>query len=432
MSETNSIKLSNFIPLSNIDIQFKEDEETGTKHLFLKGVAHGFKTNLKYILIRQSATRKAVRRFNAEQKAGRIHQIWIDHAYINPFGTSTPSEKVIGHVDTYSSDDKGANFAMDINPDHPSKIHQAILRRDINGVSIGANVKREDLICSIDGNQIMGDECEHYWGQKLENGDRVVMEIDDYSLDELTVTAKQADPDGVINLSNIADATLTFSLDAYDKEGKLIENGLVIQKDIQGENLKNTKKYDKDDTNMTGQAGSDNDKADEKSGVSLDKFDQLVDTVSKIKASTDASNVALLSYLQAQENKEKDTLLAQKTEIVSRIIAKNKDFGEDELLALELSYLQKLEKAIIPAEDTDNINQSFGVAQITDDVGEPAKELKLNRADVKAWMRVRMGLTPEAPKHIQAKVKARLNGESYNGDDRFLQYLLDKNKELDK
>jgi len=431
MSETNSIKLSNFIPLSNIDIQFKEDEETGIKHLYLKGVAHGFKSNLKHIKIRQSATRKAVRRFNAEQKAGRIHQIWIDHAYINPFGTSTPSEKVIGHVDTYSSDEKGANFSMDINPDHPSQIHQAILRRDINGISIGADVKRENLYCSIDGNQIMGDDCEHYWGQKLESGKYVDMEVDDYTLDELTVTAKQADPDGLINLSNISDATLTFTLDAYDKEGKLIENGLIVQKDIQGESLKNTEKYDRIDTNMTGQADVDNEIAEDKSEVTLDKFNQLVDAVGKVQASTDASNDALLKYLQAQERKEKDTLTAQKQKVVSRIIAKpNNEFDEEELLKLDLNYLEKLEKAIIPVEDNaDKINQDFGSARIVDNDGKPTEKLTLSREDKKAWMRVKMGLAPEAPKHIQAKVRARLNGESYNRDDKFLQYLLDKNKE---
>lgn len=428
MSETNSIKLSNFIPLSSIDIQFKEDEDTGVKHLYLKGIAHGFKTNLKHINISQSATRKAVRKFNADQKAGRIHQIWIDHAYINPafLGNATPSQHVIGHVDDYKfSEKEGAKFVMDINPDHPSQIHKAILRRDINGVSIGASIKKEDLMCSIDGKELMGDDCEHYWGQKLDSGEVVVMNVENYDLDELTVTAKQADPEGLINLS---DPTLTFTLDAYDKDGKIIENGLVIQKNIEGESLKNAKKYDRVDTNMTKEADVDNDIANDKSGVTLDKFNTLVDTVGKIQASADASNSALLKYLKAQEQKEDDKLVAQKQDIVNRIIAKSKEFSAEELLKLDVSYLEKLERAIVPVEKLE-VNQSFGSAQIIDTDGEPTEKLTLSREDKKAWMRIRMGLSPEAPKHIQAKVRARLNGESYNGNDKFLQYLLDKSKE---
>ena len=79
MFDENSIRLSNFIPLSNIHFEFTEDQDTDVKHLFLKGIAHGFKPNLRFIKIRQTATRKAVRRFNAEQKAGRIHQ--VGHAW---------------------------------------------------------------------------------------------------------------------------------------------------------------------------------------------------------------------------------------------------------------------------------------------------------------------------------------------------------------
>ncbi len=100
MSDENSFRLNNFIPLSDIRFEFTEDEGTDVKHLYLEGIAHGFKVNLKHIKIREGATRKAVRRFNKEQKEGRIHQVWIDHAYMNFFGTA-PSEKVIGHVDDY-------------------------------------------------------------------------------------------------------------------------------------------------------------------------------------------------------------------------------------------------------------------------------------------------------------------------------------------
>jgi len=428
MSETNSIKLSNFIPLSNIDIQFKEDDDTGVKHLYLKGIAHGFKTNLKNINISQSATRKAVRKFNADQKAGRIHQIWIDHAYINPafLGNATPSNHVIGHVNDYKfSEKEGAKFTMDVNPDHPSQIHKAILRRDINGVSIGANVKKEDLICSEDGNQLMGDDCDHYWGQKLDSGKVVIMNVENYELDELTVTAKQADPEGLINLS---DPSLSFTLDAYDKDGKVIENGLIIQKDTEGESLKNAKKYDRVDTNMTKEADVDNDHANDKSEVTLDKFNKLVDAVADIKQSVGNSNDALVSYLKLQEQKETDKLTVEKQDIVSRIVAKSKEFNTEELLKLDKNYLEKLERAIVPTEELE-VNQSFGSAQVIDEAGSNKEKLTLSREDIKAWTRVRMGLSPEAPTHIQAKVKARLSGESYNEDDKFLQYLLDKSKE---
>jgi len=434
MSDENSIRLSNFIPLSNIHFEFTEDKDTGVKHLFLKGIAHGFKPNLKYIKIRQTATRKAVRRFNAEQKAGRIHQVWIDHAYINPFGTSTPTEKVVGHVDDYKfSEKEGAKFKMDINPDHPSQIHKAILRRDIDGVSIGADVKRDDLYCSICNNNMFGDDCEHYMGQKLDSGKIVHMEVDDYSLDELTITAKQADPEGKIafsELSNDTDYTVTFSLDTYDKTGKLIEKGVKLQKDIRGESLKNTNKYDKVDTNMTGQADVDNDHAKEKSDVDI-KVSNLENAINAIKQSVDKSNSALEDYLKAQVSKENDNLLAQKRVIVTRIIAKNKDFGEEELLALDVSYLEKLEKAILPAveEDEGLKNTSFGQAQVGRD-DKPKSNLVLSRDDIKAWMRLRMGYkTPAAPKEIQAKVRARLNGESYDaGEGSFVAYLMNKEK----
>lgn len=434
MSDENSIRLSNFIPLSNIHFEFTEDQDTGVKHLYLKGIAHGFKPNLKYIQIRQTATRKAVRRFNTEQKAGRIHQVWIDHAYIS-FLATAPSEKVIGHVDEYKfSEKEGAKFKMDINPDHPSQIHKAILRRDIDGISIGADVKREDLYCSVDGNNMFGDDCEHYVGQKLENGKFVLMEVDDYSLDELTVTAKQADPEGKVHFSELsgnADSTITFSLDTYDKDGKLVDLGIKLQKDIVGESLKNTEKYNEVDTNMTGKGDVDNDPSNENKGVPLDKFNELVDTVTKLSASADASNSALVDYLKSQEKKEADALLAQKKEIVNRIIALNKDFGEEELLALDVSYLEKLEKAILPAseEDENDLNQSFGTAQMgRDEAGKD--KIKLSRADIKAWTRFRMGYkTAQAPKHIQAKVRARLNGETYAGEDSFVAYLMEKNKE---
>lgn len=434
MSEQNSIRLSNFIPLSNIKFEFTEDEDTGVKHLFLKGIAHGFKPNLKFIQIRKTATRKATRRFNAQQKAGRIHQVWIDHAYTNPYANSTPTEKVIGHVDEYKfSDDEGAKFKMDINPDHPSQIHKAILRRDIDGVSIGADVKREDLYCSVDGNNMFSDDCEHYMGQQLDNGKFVLMEVDDYTLDELTITAKQADLEGKVNLSQmseIVDATITFSLDAYDKEGKIIKSGLKLQKDVQGESLKNTEKYDKDEKNMPEQDNVDNDHENVKSDVTLDKFNQLVDAVTTIKQSVDANNSALTDYLQAQKKKDDDILISQKTEIVNRIIAKNKDFGKEELLVLELSYLEKLEKAITPAstEDKSVTNTSFGTALAGREDDVTKSKFQLSREDKKAWARLRMGYkTPQAPKHIQARVRARLNGETYAGEDSFIAYLMDKN-----
>jgi len=438
MSNENSIRLSNFIPLSNIHFELTEDKDTGVKHLFLEGIAHGFKPNLKFIQIRKTATRKAVRRFNAEQKAGRIHQVWIDHAYINPsfLGNPTPTEKVVGHVNDYKfSEKEGAKFKMDINPDHPSQIHKAIMRRDIDGISIGADVKKEDLYCSIDGNNIFGDDCEHYVGQKLDDGKFVLMEVDDYTLDELTVTAKQADPEGKVHFSDLSgytDSTITFSLDTYDTDRKFVEQGVKLQKDIQGESLKNTNKYDKVDTNMTGQADVGNDHTDEKSEVTLDKFNELVDTVTTMKQSVDKSTSAVESYFKAQEQKEKDALIAQKSVIVTRIMAKNKDFGEDELLALDVSYLEKLEKAILPPSDDDEnvTNTSFGTAQVGRDDKVKSK-ITLNRDDIKAWARLKMGYkTPKAPSHIVAKVKARLNGEEVDiGNESFVAYLLDKNKE---
>jgi len=436
MFNENSIRLSNFIPLSNTKLEFTEDEGTDVKHLFLEGIAHGFKTNLKFIQIREGATRKAVRRFNAEQKAGRIHQVWIDHAYANFFGSSTPTEKVIGHVNDYGYTKNGARFKMDINPDHPSKIHLAVMRKDIDGISIGADVNHKDLYCSICKAPMYGEDCNHYAGQKLENGDRVIMEVDDYSLDELTITAKQADPDGKINLSELnnekVDSTITFSLDVYDTDGKIVENGMKLQKDIQGETLKKIKKYDEVDTKMTKQADVDNNKAVEGSNVTLDKFNQLVDAVANIKQSVDNNNTAMANYLQAQEQKENDTLLAQKSDVVNKIMAKSKEFSKEELLTLELSYLEKLEKAIIPVEEkTDSLNQSFGNAILPkEEFSDADKNLKLSRDDVKAWMRLKMGFkTPQAPVHIRSKVRAGLYGDVDQTDDTFLQYLLGKDKE---
>lgn len=434
MSNENSIRLSNFIPLSNLRFEFTEDQDTGVKHLYLEGIAHGFEANLKHIKIRQGATRKAVRRFNAEQKAGRIHQVWIDHAYINPsfLGNPTPSQYVIGHVDEYGFKEKeGARFKMDINPDHPTQIHKAILRQDIDGVSIGADVKKENLYCSIDDKNIFSDECEHTIGEKLENGETVGMEVDDYSLDELTVTAKQADPDAKIRFSELSnnkmDSSITFSLDTYDKNRELIEKGINFQKD-KGESLKKIKKYDRVDTNMTEQASVDNDKSIE-SAVSLEKFNQLVDAVDNMKQSMETNSNALVSYLQVQEQEKADTLLTQKREIVVKIMAKSKEFSEEELLKLELNYLNKLEKAIVPIVEAE-LNQTFGTAHVPKDDEDAKNKLELSRDDIKTWMRLKMGFkTPKAPKHIRAKVKARLNGESINGDDTFLQYLLDKEKE---
>ena len=335
------------------------------------------------------------------------------------------------------SEKEGAKFKMDINPDHPSQIHKAILRRDIDGISIGADVKRENLYCSVDGKNMFGDECEHYIGQKLDDGKVVLMEVDDYSLDELTVTAKQADPEGKINFSELSnnnyDSSITFSLDTYDKEGKLVERGINLQKDIQGESLKNAKKYDRVETNMDGQADVDNDKSSTKSSISETKFNQLVDTVAAIKQSVEASsetskasNDALAKYLQAQDDKDAEVILRSKQEIVNRITAKSKEFSDEELLKLDLDYLTKLEKAIVPVVKA-KVNQTFGEARVPDDDELSGDKLQLSRGDIKAWFRFRLGYkTPEAPKHIQARVRARLDGEVINGEDSFLQYLMDK------
>jgi hypothetical protein len=179
---------------------------------------------------------------------------------------------------------------------------------------------------------------------------------------------------------------------------------------------------------MTGQADVNNDLAKEESDITLDKFNQLVDVVANIKQSVDNSNDALAVYLRNQEEKENNKLTAQKQELVSKIIAKSKEFSEEELLKLDLNYLEKLEKAIVPVEEPEQ-NQGFGSARIVDEAGKDTEKIELSRDDIKAWLRLKMGFKAEAPKHIQAKVRARLNGEVYDGSESFIQYLVEKNKE---
>lgn len=429
-----NIRFSNFIPLSNLRIEFKTDEETGTKHLYLSGIAHGYKTNLKHIKIRKSGTKKAVNRFKRQKDNGRIFQMWIDHAYINPFGTSTPSEKVIGHVEKYEYSDEGALFKVDINPDHPSQIHKAILRRDIDGISIGADVKKEDLFCSIDGKQMFSDNCSHFTGQKLNNGKIVEMEVDDYRLDELTATAKQADLEAKIKfseLNNNYDSSIMFSLNVYDDNNKLVEEGIKLKKSNLGESLKKIKKYDKDDRKMTQETSEDVQSENSTEMVSKDEFNQLVDTVSTIKQSVENSNNVLVEYLKEQKQKDADVLLSQKKEVVDKILSKSEEFGEDELLVFDYDQLVKLEKMIkspILPDSSDRVNQTFGSAVVDND-DKRNKNITLSKEDIKAWVRLKMGFSPEAPKHIQAKVRARLEGTDYKDEKAnmlFMEYLNKK------
>jgi len=431
MSEQQSLRLTNFIPLSKLNFKLEEDDDTGVRHLYLSGLAHGYKRNLKNIKIRQGAAQKAARRFAREQDAGRIHQVWIDHAYINPFGTSTPTEKVVGHVDKIDPSDEGQNFDMDINPDHPSQIHLAILRRDIDGISIGADVKHEWLYCSVDGKQMFSGDCEHYPGQKLDGGRVVLMEVDDYILDELTVTAKQADPEGRVAFSqlNDVDATLTFSLDTYDEKGKLIRKGVEVIKSSSDETFKNPEKQIKVDRDMTKEADSEQ----ETPQVTSDAFNQLKDIVQSMATSSKESSDRFDKYLQAQEQRETAMLEAEKKEKIDVLLKSTDAFNEEDLLAFSNSHLDKLIKAFKTSAkgNKDSNNSGFGAAKVVqteDELGED--KMELTRDDIKAWMRLKMGYkTPQAPKHIQRKVRARLNGDINQSDDAFLQYMLDKEKE---
>jgi len=274
-------------------------------------------------------------------------------------------------------------------------------------------------------------DCEHYPGQKLDGGRVVLMEVDDYILDELTVTAKQADPEGRVAFSqlNDVDATLTFSLDTYDEKGKLIRKGVEVIKSSSDETFKNPEKQIKVDRDMTKEADSEQ----ETPQVTSDAFNQLKDIVQSMATSSKESSDRFDKYLQAQEQRETAMLEAEKKEKIDVLLKSTDAFNEEDLLAFSNSHLDKLIKAFKTSAkgNKDSNNSGFGAAKVVqteDELGED--KMELTRDDIKAWMRLKMGYkTPHAPKHIQRKVRARLNGDINQSDDAFLQYMLDKEKE---
>jgi len=418
MNEEAGIRFNNFVPIRHVNFRLVKDEESGIESLILDGIAHSYKRNLKQFIIPQSAARKAVRRFNANLDAGRIHQVWIDHAYANFFSVGTPSEKVIGHVEKLKAPDEGLKYILNLNTEHPSQIHKAILRRDIGGISIGADVKREHIICSIDNAPFISQECDHYIGQKLDNGKVVGAIIQEYELDELTVTAKPADLDSSINFS-------AFTVDGKGKKIADVSKITFIQ-DESDESFKSVNNKDKVDRNMT------DDVNDQTNPSSLSE-EQVVNLISdavkgvsdgfeeKLNASFDKINQYIV-----KETEEKEALvLVEKTALVDKILLDSKEFDKDELLAFDISILKKLQKSFTKDASGSSINS--GDARVGDDnLDGDGERFVLSKADKKAWLRMKLGWTAEAPAHIVRKVRARMNGDDSEDTEEFRAYLATK------
>jgi len=420
MNEEAGIRFNNFVPIRNVNFKLIKDEETGIESLILDGIAHGYKRNLKQFIIPQTAARKAVRRFNANLEAGRIHQVWIDHAYANFFAVGTPSEKVIGHVEKLKAPDEGLKYILNLNTEHPSQIHKAILRRDIGGISIGADVKRENIICSVDNAPFVSQDCDHYIGQKLDNGKIVGAIVTDYDLDELTVTAKPADLDSTINFS-------AFTIDA---EGKKIAdvtkvtfiNDEPMQSD---ESFKSVENKDKVDTNMT------TDVKDQTSPSKDEVANLISDAVKGVSDGFEEKFNATFSKIDAyitKETEEKEALvLAEKTQLIDSILSVNKEFEKDELLTFDISILKKFQKNFAKEVSGSSPEPNSGLARVGLDENDGSGDrFTLSKADKKAWLRMKLGWTPEAPAHIVRRVRARMNGDENQDGEEFRAYLATK------
>jgi len=419
MNEEAGIRFNNFVPIRNVNFRLVKDEETGIESLILDGIAHSYKRNLKQFIIPQTAARKAVRRFNANLDAGRIHQVWIDHAYANFFAVGTPSEKVIGHVEKLKAPDEGLKYILNLNTEHPSQIHKAILRRDIGGISIGADVKRENIICSVDNAPFVSQDCDHYIGQKLDNGKIVGAIVNDYELDELTVTAKPADLDSTINFS-------AFTIDAEGKKIADVSKITFINDEQLDESFKSVENKDKVDTNMTTDVKDQTDPnligRDEVANLISDAVKGVSDGFeTKLNESFDKIN----QYITKESEDKEALVLAEKTTLVDKILSDTKEFEKDELLTFDISILKKLQKNF--TKDVSGSAPNHGQARVgNDELGNEGERFTLSKADKKAWLRMKLGWKPEAPAHIVRKVRARMNGDENEDSEEFRAYLATK------
>lgn len=418
--EYQKVGLNYYVPLAFSSMKIEEDSDTGIKSLIIKGNAHGYDVNKKFFRINQKAAIKATKIFKENKEAGRIHEAWIDHEYI--YGSK--SDKVIGHVQSLEAGEKGLGYVMSISTDHPSQIHRAIQRRDIQGISIGADVDTRTLLCSECQHPIRSSKCEHMIGEKLDNGKIVFAEVNDYIIDELSITSKPADPDGSIQ----------FSLFTKDDTGKLLSNNITQNKDeLLTDNFKKNDKYNRRDNNMTDKDLDTNPKLtiDNKEVITKDEFDGLKTQFTELQESMNSGFSAIQAFVKTQNDEKEASDLKIKQSFVAKIVQGTQVFDEKELLEMDVTKLEKLVHAFAVKSTGGSPNKGSAIVYDQDQGSDEGKEdLQLSFEDKKKWLRLKLGWKFDITPEVRAQVRENLYGEKPE-ENIFLSYLQSKDEKGD-
>jgi len=260
----------------------------------------------------------------------------VDHEY--------RSFDIVGQVTAFDRASDGINFALDINPHHPSKVHIQVKRRDIDGVSVGGEA--HSVTCSICEKEVRDVECDHYLGIKYEDNIAIGL-INDFKLKELSLTGFPADTNAKITgfydvaqslnaekksrieesvKKDDVDVSVKIDIDTTDLEKKLGESS---------ERFINPKKEDKSDLKMT----DDNPKKEEIIIVENETIQILESALEKFSK----ENAELSQYVTQKKSEEKESKIAKIMELSD--MAKEKlDSFSDESLDATLLTLSKVKQ----------------------------------------------------------------------------------------
>lgn len=425
------MRVQNFIDINDLKFTFSKDEETGIESLKMSGIAHSLKPNKKKVIFTKGAVQFAVNHFNKEQKKrnAKTKKVWIDHAYINQFGTATPSSNIIGQVDALDEHNKGLFYEADINTLHPSQIHIALVRKDIDGVSVGVDIERDYIKCSIDGEKLFSDDCDHVWGMTYA-GEEALARIERYYFDELSVTGIPADEESTTNIQ--------FS-DNIDIDKKLFKKKVG---DNFSETFKSDLNQDNGEDNMTGETEtpSPNSEFDgENPSLSVTANDiegvATVEDLNSVKGEVSTMSQKMDKVLSFIENQQKEKVAQQEAEklaLVKSLLNQTDEFNEDELKTFSIETLKGLER-VASRSNKDSQHETYGMTSVNhgDRYGFQDQSQELPKDVVKAWFRTKLGWNPEAPKSIQRKVRATLDGVRENDNEAFRQWMEGKYGESD-
>jgi len=160
-----------------VDLELTDVNEDS---VLITGLAVSNKVNTKYMRFTENALDVATKKENwIGAKA------LVDHEY--------DSFRIVGQVKNFDRVPEGVAFGIDINPHHPSKIHIAVKRGDVDAVSVGGYAN--SITCSICGEEAV--ECHHRLGSKYD-GKIAVGLINDFHLKELSLTGFPADTNAKI------------------------------------------------------------------------------------------------------------------------------------------------------------------------------------------------------------------------------------------